>query len=386
MYEHLDILRRTMAEGRPIGVATVASAHRSAPRPVGASMLVDVDGQVHGSVSGGCVEAAVFESLQQVLAGGPPRVDRYGISDDDAFAVGLTCGGVIEVLVDVLDPCDGVVIDEVRRAVESEHAVAMLTLIDAGSTAQHLGEPPLRRAVVTADAVSIGAPWLTHVAVSRARQRLASGLGGIIDIDEVGEPERRRAFVDVWRPRPRMIIFGSTQIAAELARQGSGLGYRVTVCDARATFATPARFPDAHEVVVDWPHRYLRSESEAGRIDPETVVCVLTHDAKFEVPLLRYLLAECPPEGAPGFIGAMGSRRTHHDRQSRLVSEGVSMQQQSVLASPFGLDLGGETPAETAVSMAAEIVAWRHGGTGRPLSRTSGDIHRRLSLAARDSG
>ncbi|WP_436700499.1 XdhC family protein [Nocardioides sp. BYT-33-1] len=374
MYEHLEALRRAMAAGTPIGIASVVSAYRSSPRPVGASMLVDCDGRVHGSVSGGCVEAAVFDSLQGVLHGEPSRVDRYGISDDDAFAVGLTCGGVIEVLVDVLLPTDRSVVEEISLAVSSEQPVAMLTLLGAPSSSDQ--EPATRRAVITPDDVRAPAPWLTPSVLDRARDLLARGSGGLVDLDRSGVGIAGRVFVDCWRPRPRMIIFGSTQIAAELARQGKGLGYRVTVCDARSTFATPDRFPDADEVVVDWPHRYLRAESEAERTGADTVVCVLTHDAKFEVPLLSYLLVECPNPTKPGFVGVMGSRRTHDDRQHRLVAAGVSLERQSDMASPFGLDLGGATPAETALSMAAEIVAWRYSGSGRRLSTTSGDIHR----------
>ena len=373
-----------MAAGLPIGIASVVAAYRSSPRPVGASMLVDGDGRVHGSVSGGCVEASVFDSLQGVLDGDPSRVDRYGISDDDAIAVGLTCGGVIDVLVDFLAPPDRAVVEAVSVAVDSEQAVATLTLLDGSPGRRESTEP--RRAVVTADDVMLSAPWLAQSAVERARDLLARGRGGLIDLDDTDGTTARQAFVDVWRPRPRLVILGSTQIAAELARQGKGLGFRVTVCDARATFATPDRFPDADEVVVDWPHRYLRSESEAGHTAADTVVCVLTHDAKFEVPLLRYLLVECPRRAAPGFIGVMGSRRAHRDRQERLVAAGVSVERQSVLASPFGLDLGGATPAETALSMVAEVVAWKYGGSGQRLATTTGDIHRTPSLPSAARG
>lgn len=320
----------------------------------------------------------MFDSLQGVLGGEGPRIDRYGISDDDAYAVGLTCGGTIEVLVDVLGVDDRGAIDAVHREIDSERPVATVTLVDSPRGHEPGGlAMAQRRAVVAADGVKVGAPWLTRQIVATASEMLADGRSGLVDLnasDVAASPSK--VFVDVWRPRPRMIVFGSTQIATELARQGSGLGYRVTVCDARAVFATPGRFPDADEVVVDWPHRYIKAESEAGRIDGRTVVCVLTHDAKFEIPLLRYLLAECPPSTRPGFVGAMGSRRTHRDREARLAAEGVTLEQQAMLASPFGLDLGGVTAAETALSMAAEIVAWQRGGTGARLSKTVGDIHR----------
>lgn len=376
----METVRRAMLAGRPIGVASVVLAYRSSPRPVGASMLLDADGRVHGSVSGGCVEAAVFDSLNDVLGGGRPRVERYGISDGDAFAVGLTCGGVIHVLIDVLTPDDRAAVEQIDRAMGSGQAIATITLLDEYRAARSPHRTMAGRAVVGTGDVLLSAPWLTPSAVERARERLASGSGGIIDVDEVDGRVGRRAFVDVWRPRPRLMVFGSTQVAAELARLGKGLDHDVTVCDARETFTTSARFPDADEVVVDWPHRYLRAESEAGRTNGDTVVAVLTHDAKFEIPLLRFLLAECPSQAAPGFIGVMGSRRSHLDRRARLLDAGVSVEQQSALASPFGLDLGGATPAETGLSMAAEIVAWRYGGTGRRLRTTTGDIHRSASL------
>src|SRR5699024_3401441 len=173
-----------------------------------------------------------------------------------------------------------------------------------------------------------------------------------------------------FAPPPRMLVFGAIDFAAALARQGSFLGYRVTVCDARAVFATEARFPDADEVVVDWPHRYLQAEVEAARIDERTVIAVLTHDPKFDVPVLQVAL---PLQVA--YIGAMGSRLTHEDRLARLREEGVSEDHLAKLSSPVGLDLGARTPEETAVSIAAEIIAEQWGGGGDPLTDLDGRIH-----------
>jgi len=178
-------------------------------------------------------------------------------------------------------------------------------------------------------------------------------------------------FVASYAPRPRMLIFGAIDFAASLARQGSLLGYRVTVCDARPVFATPARFPTADEVVVEWPNRYLAAAHESGEIDGRTVICVLTHDPKFDVPLLEVALRL--PE--VGYVGAMGSRRTHDDRLARLREAGVTEAELVRLASPIGLDLGARTPEETAVSIAAEIIARRWGGGGRPLTEVDGRIH-----------
>jgi xanthine dehydrogenase accessory factor len=176
-------------------------------------------------------------------------------------------------------------------------------------------------------------------------------------------------FVASYAPPPRMIVFGAIDFAAAVARLGAYLGFRVTVCDARPVFATPRRFPDS-EVVVDWPHRYLTRELEAGRVDPRTVVCVLTHDPKFDVPVLEVALAH---EFA--FVGAMGSRRTHSDRLARLREAGVPAEHLARLSSPIGLDLGARTPEETAVSIAAEIIARRWGGGGLPLSALDARIH-----------
>jgi xanthine dehydrogenase accessory factor len=180
-----------------------------------------------------------------------------------------------------------------------------------------------------------------------------------------------RVFVWAFAPAPRMLVFGAIDFAAAVARIGTFLGYRVTVCDARPVFATASRFPDAAEVVVAWPHRYLRQEAEAGRVDARTVLCVLTHDPKFDVPLLEVALRL--PEVA--YVGAMGSRRTHDDRLTRLREAGLTDPELARLSSPIGLDLGARTPEETAVSIAAEIIALRWGGHGDRLAEMAGRIH-----------
>jgi xanthine dehydrogenase accessory factor len=181
-----------------------------------------------------------------------------------------------------------------------------------------------------------------------------------------------RVFVWAFAPKPRMLVFGAIDFAAAVAKVGSFLGYHVTVCDARPVFATNSRFPEADEVVVDWPHRYLAAESEAGRIDRRTVITVLTHDPKFDVPLLEVALRL--PDVA--YVGAMGSRRTHEDRLARLREAGVDEKEFALLASPIGLDLGARTPEETAVSIAGEIIAERWGGSGKRLRDRAGNIHR----------
>jgi xanthine dehydrogenase accessory factor len=201
---------------------------------------------------------------------------------------------------------------------------------------------------------------------------LATGRTGIVHYGHDGERrgDALALFVSSYAPRPRLLVFGAIDFAAAVARVGAFLGYKVTVCDARPVFATAKRFPDADEVIVDWPHRYLRGEIDGGRVDGRTVVCVLTHDPKFDVPVLEVALRE-----PFAYIGAMGSRRTHDDRMKRLREAGMTEDELARLSSPIGLDLGARTPEETAVSIAAEIIATRWGGGGARLMTTAGRIH-----------
>ena len=205
---------------------------------------------------------------------------------------------------------------------------------------------------------------------------LAQGRTATLEYGPDGERrgEGMRVFVASYAPRPRMLVFGAIDFASAVARMGTFLGYRVTVCDARPVFATRSRFPDADEVVVSWPHRYVEAQVAHDALDARTVACVLTHDPKFDVPLLEVLLGEGAPELA--YIGAMGSRRTHEDRLARLREAGLREEQLARLRSPIGLDLGARTPEETAVSIASEIIALRWGGRGEPLRETEGAIHR----------
>ncbi|QGN50848.1 XdhC family protein [Micromonospora sp. WMMD558] len=355
---------------QPVAMATVVGTWHSAPRPPGAAMLVGPDGTAVGSVSGGCVEAAVYDLGLAVTESGAPRLARYGVSDDDAFEVGLTCGGTIEIFVERVDRASYPELDQVAEAIAAGRPVAVATLVRGD--ADRLG----RRLVVWPDRVAggLGSRRLDDAVTDDVRGMVAAGRTGPLRYGSDGERlgDELTVFVASFTPPPRMIVFGAIDFAAALARTGDFLGYRVTVCDARPVFATARRFPGA-EVVVDWPHRYLTGEIDAGRVDPRTVVCVLTHDPKFDVPALRVAL------GHPfAYVGAMGSRRTHTDRVARLRAEGVSPEQLARLASPIGLDLGARTPEETAVSIAAEIIGARWGGTGHRLSELDGSIHENL--------
>ncbi len=367
MREVLDELLAWWQAGRPVGMATVVQTWSSAPRQPGAVMLVGPEGTAVGSVSGGCVESAVYELGTEVVETGVPRLPKYGVSDDDAFAVGLTCGGTIELFVERIDRETYPQLGDVAASMAAGEPVAVATVIDG------LPEQIGRRLVIWGDRVSgsLGSARLDDATTDDVRGMLATGHTGKLRYGYDGERlgDGLTLFVASFAPRPRMLVFGAIDFAAAVARIGSFLGYRVTVCDARPVFATPKRFPGV-EVVVDWPHRYLTAELEKGHVDGRTVICVLTHDVKFDVPLLKVALSH---EFA--YVGAMGSRRTHDDRVARLREVGVTDQQLATLASPIGLDLGARTPEETAVSVAAEIVARRWGGGGRPLSTLTSRIH-----------
>ena len=358
--------------GETIGVGTVVTTFQSAPRPAGASMLVGPDGSAVGSVSGGCVEGAVYELAQSVVESGVPVLERYGVSDDDAFAVGLTCGGILDVYVEKINRETFPELGDVAVDIEAGRPVALATVIEHPDP-ERMG----RRLVIRPDQETLGtlgSARADDAVHDDALGLLAAGHNATLTYGPDGERrgEGMRVFVWAFAPKPRMLVFGAIDFAAAVARVGGFLGYEVTVCDARPVFATTSRFPEADEVVVDWPHRYLAAEQEAGRIDRRTVITVLTHDPKFDVPLLEVALRL--PEVA--YVGAMGSRRTHVDRLDRLREAGLTEEEIARLSSPIGLDLGARTPEETAVSIAAEIIAGRWGGSGERLASTSGRIHR----------
>ncbi|MFG2786328.1 XdhC family protein [Streptomyces sp. NPDC048419] len=368
MLDIAEELNRWVEQGRDFAVATVVAVGGSAPRRPGAALAVDADGTAIGSVSGGCVEGAVYELCQQALEDGETVLERFGYSDEDAFAVGLTCGGIIDILV-----------TPVRAAAPARPAIASALATaargEAAAVARIVSGPAelLGRAlVVRPDDPSEGGfgahPELDRTVAAEAGAFLDAGRTGTLEIGEQGSRcgAPLTVLVESSVPAPRMIVFGAIDFASALVRIGKFLGYRVTVCDARPVFATRTRFPDADEIVVEWPHKYL----ERTTVDGRTVLCVLTHDAKFDVPLLRLAL-RLPV----AYVGAMGSRRTHLDRNARLREVGVTELELARLRSPIGLDLGARTPEETALSIASEIVAGRRGGTGISLTGAHTPIH-----------
>jgi xanthine dehydrogenase accessory factor len=363
MREILPALSEWYEAGEPFGLATVVALSRSAPRGPGAAMAVGPGDEVVGSVSGGCVEGEVFELAKEVVETGEARLRTFGYSDEDAFAVGLTCGGEITLLVRPVSPATDPSFGEVTASVAGHRPVVTATVTDGPA-------PRGATLAVWPDAVSgtLGTEGLDAAVTADARGELA--LGTTVSRHYGPRGERREddvtVFLQSFAPPPRMLVFGAIDFAAAVARIGAFLGYRVTVCDARPVFATPKRFPEGVEVVVDWPHRYLRGTGT----DDRTVVCVLTHDPKFDVPLLEVALRT-----PAAYIGVMGSRRTHDDRLKLLREAGLRDDELARLRSPIGLDLGARTPEEVAVSVAAEIVALRWGGSGAPLTTTAGAIH-----------
>ena len=269
-------------------------------------------GEVAGSVTGGCVEPAVIREAHAVLDGGPAKLVRYGIADDEAHDVGLACGGTVAILVFELDPA---LVPQIAEAVASDRPVALLLgLGDRIGEQRLVGEHPLLE--VDDSAIVQGADGAT-------------------------------VFVESFAPRPQMYVFGAIDHASSLASVGKFLGYRVTVCDARSLFVTDERFPDADELVVDWPDRFL----ETAPVDARTAICVLTHDTKFDVPVLKAALAT-----SAGYIGAMGSPRVREEREERLRELGVGEAELARIHAPIGLPLGGRRPEEVAIAIAAELI------------------------------
>ena len=333
MRDVLPDLERWVAEGVRAATATVVRTERSAPRAPGATLAVSERGEVAGSVTGGCVEPAVYEEAREVLAGGKPRLVTYGIADEEAFEVGLPCGGTVEIFVDALEPA---LVAPLAEAVAAERAVALAVEVD--------GPRAGTKRFVYGDGRSPDGPPEDAVLAALARGESAL----------VGDGNAR-TFVLALAPRPRMYVFGAVDHAAAVARVGRFLGYRVTVCDARAKFVTPERFPDVDELVVEWPDRFLAD----APVDERTAICVLTHEQRFDVPLLRVALST-----PAGYIGAMGARRTNQRRAERLRAEGVGEDALARIHAPIGLDVGSKTPEEVAVSVAAEIVAVMRGKVG----------------------
>jgi xanthine dehydrogenase accessory factor len=367
MREILDDLDRWRAAGAKVALARVVDVEGSGPRGPGAAMAVNEKGEVAGSVSGGCVEGAVVTEALAILAGeAEPRIVTFGYSDDEAFAVGLTCGGTIRLFIEPLD-----VDAALSECIRAERPVALVTVIDGPGKGSKLLVRPGEQALGT-----LGDPDLDRVVGRDALAELEAARSGVRHYGPQGQttPEDLEdspvvlVFVESYAPPPQMWIFGAVDFTAALAKVAKVLGYRVTVVDAREIFATRRRFPMADEVVVSWPAAVFERRGES--LGPRDAVCILTHDPKFDVPAVQGALAT-----DVGYIGVMGSRTTHDKRLQRLLEAGVQPDGLDRLMSPIGLDLGARTPEETAISICAEIIATRTGKTAPSLKDTAGPIH-----------
>jgi xanthine dehydrogenase accessory factor len=319
--EAFEAVRRWRDGGQAVALATVVATRRSAPRPLGSKLAISEGGELAGSVSGGCVESDVAVNALEVLETGEPKLLSYGIPDEDAWEVGLPCGGEIDVF---LERFEGELPDP-------ETPQIVFTVVDGDRA---------------------GERWVSQ--------------DGEVTRTQLLERDGEQVFAEVLGPPPRLLVFGAVDLAEELCRAAKGLGWRTVVTDARARFATAERIPSADELVVAWPEEAL----ERFAPDERTAVVVLTHEDRWDVPALAGALR------TPAFyVGALGSRRTQERRRERLLETGVSEEQLERLCGPAGLDLGAGTPAETALSILAEILAVRAGRDGGRLRASSERIH-----------
>jgi xanthine dehydrogenase accessory factor len=325
MRDVLSDARDLIDRGEPVAVAMVVDTKRSAPRPLGSRLLVTASGEMRGSVSGGCVESDVVLRAQEVLESGVPQLVPYGITDDDAFDVGLPCGGEIEVFI---APIDADEVARVERALGEQQRLSVTTVLsgpEAGRKTYGSGE--------------------AHSAATR---------------------EAPDTFVEQYAPPPVLMVFGAVDTAQALCRMAKQVGFRTIVSDARTKFARPERLPDADEIVVGWPAMAYDMHPP----DEATYVVVLTHDARFDEPALGPAVRSSAP-----YVGALGSRRAQDRRRERMLNAGYSENELARISGPLGLDIGAVTPAETAVSILAEVMAVRSGRDGGRLSQSPGRIH-----------
>jgi xanthine dehydrogenase accessory factor len=336
--EILPELDRWRARGDRIALARVVATRRSAPRPVGSKLIVSETGELAGSISGGCVESEVVESAREVLAGAEPQLLTYGITDDQALGIGLPCGGEIDVWVDEPDPA---LLDQLADVARNERRAVFFVDLDDGT----------QRLVLDGDD-------------DVADELIRSGHSKVVEL------HGRRVFADVFGPPSRLFVYGAVDTADALCAAAKAIGWRTIAADARARFATRERLPHADEILVAWPEEALAEVAP----DHTTAIVVLTHDDKFDLPLLTGALAT-----EAYYIGALGSRRNQERRRGRLLEAGLDESDLDRISGPAGLDIGAHTPAETAVSMLAEIMAVRAGRDGGRLKDSSGRIHAEIA-------
>ena len=348
MKEVLPDIERWRARGERFAVATVVATRRSAPRPVGAKFAVSESGEMAGSVSGGCVESDVFEHACEVLEGSRPQLLSYGIEDELAFSVGLPCGGEIDVFV---ESSPDELVQRLLRVIETEERAVLFTVVD--------GEPLGAELLATEAGETFGDG--PAELVGRVDELLRRGRNTLVELDDGA-----RAFAEIYGPAPRLLVIGAVDTAESLCAVAKQIGWHTIVADARGKFATTERIPSADELLVAWPQEAI----ERVRPDYQTAVVVLTHDDKFDVPAIQGALAT-----EAFYIGALGSRRNQERRRERLLEAGVEEGELERVSGPTGLDIGADTPAETALSILGEILATRARRPGGFLRDAKTRIH-----------
>lgn len=344
VYDVIDRLETWRLEGQPIGIATVVSTWGSSPRPVGSKMVTTLRGDIAGSVSAGCVEGLVIEACHEAVTTGRPQVMQFGVADENAWQVGLACGGTIEVLVESFAALSGIY-ETLRDRLAAHQSLAVVNVLD--------GVPDLinRKMIVYADGRTEGDLELSagqHAQViGHALELLARGDGGALQIED-----GPHLFIEVYPPVPRLIIVGAVHIAEVLVHMANLLGYETIVIDPRSAFGTRERFPHATQVVQEYPQHALPQLA----LDASAYVVILTHDPKIDDPSLHLALTS-----AARYVGALGSRRTNARRIERLRERGLTEEHIARLHAPIGLPLGGRSPAEIALSIMAEITQRRYG-------------------------
>jgi xanthine dehydrogenase accessory factor len=371
MKELLDTLQGWEAEGHSAARAVVVRTFGSAPRPEGAVLLVSDDDRLAGSVSGGCVEGAAFEEIQRARRDGHSRVIRYGISDEEAWDVGLACGGTIDVLVEPLVRPEAEV-----AAADTREGRAIVTPLPADAPPEAFGLHQPGDGATPAPVLTVhddgrldgttGSAADDESLVAAATDALNQGLSRTVTLGG------RQYFIEAYPVRPRLVVVGAVQVAIPLVHMARELGYETIVVDGRPAFATEARFPDVDQLIVGWPDEV----AEQIGLGPNDAVAVLTHDVKFDEPAI----VESLRRGAR-YVGAVGSKKTQADRRARLLEAGVTPEQLARLRGPIGLDLGGRAPAETALAILAEVVAARHNGSGVPMRDRARAVEAQMAAA-----
>jgi xanthine dehydrogenase accessory factor len=359
MRELLEQYDAWRAEGLAVGRAVVLRTYGSAPRQEGSVLLVAEDGRMVGSVSGGCVEGAAAEAVDEARRSGRSRVIRYGISDDLAWSVGLACGGTLDVLVEPSVP-EAVVAAARAQAMGGNPGIGttVVTELPPDTPPPAVGPAVQATSAGTTAGGTIGASTSASTGAGSAsldalrQAALAAGRSRTVELGD------RSVLIETFPAQPRLVIVGATEVARSLVELAKALGYERIVIDARAAFATPERFPDVERLLTAWPDEAF----DTIALGPNDAVAILSHDPKFDEPAIQ----EAIRRGAR-YVGAIGSRKTQADRRRRLLEAGVTEEELSHLHGPIGLDLGGREPAETALAILAEIVAARRGGSAAPM-------------------